>query len=113
LEDAKEKFDHENKGLIDKYNEYQEQLASDDPPELEDGEEPPVKPEFDEKFFLYGWDEEHPKVFIPPEVIDDVDNDWIIPHDKKDEMIAEFAAHKAEEMAHQSQTTENVSKGKK
>ena len=99
IEDAKEKFEQENKSLIEKYNNYMEQLESDDPPELEDGEEAPTKPVFDEKFFLYGWDEEHPSIIIPNEVIDDKDNDWLISPEKRDDLIAEFAAAKAEEMA--------------
>ena len=97
-EEAKEKFEAENRALIEKYNEYQEALASEEPPDL-DGEDPPEKPVFDEKFFLYGWDEEHPAIIIPAEVVDDIDNDFIIPPDKKDEMIEQFAAQKAEEMA--------------
>lgn len=58
-----------------------------------------MKPEFDEKFFLYTWDDEHPVVVIPKEVIDDMDNDWIITADKKDDMITEFAQAKADETA--------------
>lgn len=70
-EEAKEKFEAENKSLIEKYTEYQEALGTDEPPELEEGEDPPTKPEFDSKFFLYGWDEEHPAIIIPAEVVDD------------------------------------------
>ena len=98
-EEAKEKFEAENRALIEKYNEYQEALASEEPPELEEGEDPPEKPVFDEKFFLYGWDEEHPAVIIPAEIKDDTDNDYLIPPDKKDELIEQFAAQKAEELA--------------
>jgi len=91
-DEAREKFDIENKVLIEKYNEYQEQVEAGEAPELEEGEDPPEKPVFDEKFFLYGWDEEHPAIIIPAEVVDDLDNDFIISPDKKEEMIAEFAA---------------------
>ena len=58
-----------------------------------------MKPVFDEKFFLYGWDDEHPKILIPEEVVDDIDNDWQIPKDLKDQLIEEFANQKAEELA--------------
>ena len=98
-QEAKDRFESENRSLIEKYTEYQEALTSEEPPELEEGEEPPTKPEFDEKFFLYGWDDEHPAVIIPDEVIDDKDNDYLIPADKKDELIEQFAAQKAEELA--------------
>jgi hypothetical protein len=66
---------------------------------LEEGEEPPVKPVFDEKFFLYNWDEEHPAVVIPAEVIDDVDNDWLIPAEKKEDFIADYTVARQEELA--------------
>ena len=75
-------------------------MESEEPPELEEGEDPPSKPVFDEKFFLYGWDDEHPTLLIPEEVIYDKDNDFIIAADKRDEMIIEFAQAKADELAH-------------
>ena len=43
---------------------------------------------FDEKYFLFNYDEEHPAIYIPDEVKDDVDNDWIISIEKKDELIS-------------------------
>lgn len=112
-DEAREKFDIENKALIEKYNEYQEAVANDEAPELEEGEDPPQKPEFDEKFFLYGWDEEHPAIVIPQEVVDDTDNDFLILPDKKEEMIAEFAAQKAEELAQQTAAAAEATKAKK
>jgi hypothetical protein len=37
-----------------------------------------IRPTFDEKFFLFNWNEEHPEIIIPEEVKDDIDNDWVI-----------------------------------
>jgi hypothetical protein len=55
-----------------------------------DGEDPPIKPVFDEKYFHYSWADEHPLIEIPPLVEDDIDNDWIIPSvQKKEELINE------------------------
>ena len=71
----------ENKAEIEKYEEYKAAKDAGEQPELEEGEEAPTKPHFDEKYFLFHWDEEHPDVMIPDEVGDDVDNDWIIDKD--------------------------------
>lgn len=47
--------------------------------ELEDGETLPTKDcLFDEKYFMFQYDEDQPEIIIPNEVHDDVDNDWVI-----------------------------------
>lgn len=56
----------------------------------EDESEPPQLPVYDEKYFLYNYDEENPETVIPPEVIDDVDNDWSITSAKKEELLTEY-----------------------
>ena len=71
-------------------------MAAGNPPELEEGEEKPARPVFDDKFFLYNWDEEHPAITIPPEVIDDIDNDWVLTEEQKEEHIAAHAQALAE-----------------
>ena len=38
------------------------------------------RPSFDEVSFKAAFDEENPKVEIPPEVIDDIDNDYDLPY---------------------------------
>jgi hypothetical protein len=43
-----------------------------------DDDEIPKEPFFDQKYFLFTWDEEHPPIEIPPHVIEDKDNDWSI-----------------------------------
>jgi len=57
------------------------------PPALDEGEDPPQLKEFNERYFLFNWDEENEKVEIPNEVVDDVDNDWVLTKELKDEMI--------------------------
>lgn len=98
-DEAREKWENENAAAIQKYEDYAAAIEGGTTPDLEEGEDPPTKPSFDEKFFLYNWDEEHPAINIPPEVIDDVDNDWIISADKKDDLIADFAVNRQEELA--------------
>ncbi len=49
-----------------------------------------IKPEFDEKFFLYNYDQEHPEIEIPELVQDDVDLDWIITEDQKEDIINDY-----------------------
>lgn len=93
-DEAREKWENDNAAAIQKYEDYAASIADGGTPDLEEGEEPPTKPTFDEKFFLYNWDEEHPAINIPAEVIDDVDNDWIIAADKKDDLIADYAANR-------------------
>ena len=42
------------------------------------------------------WDEDHPDIDIPPEIQDDIDNDWVIPVDKKEDLIHDYLAQIAE-----------------
>jgi hypothetical protein len=52
------------------------------------GEDPPIKLTFDEKYFHYNWNDEHPPIEIPSMPEEEIDNDWIIPNnEKKEEMI--------------------------
>lgn len=65
--------------------------------EVEDGEQMPTKEcLFDEKYFLFQFDEDNPPVVIPPEVHDDKDHDWIIADDQKDPIIEEYLTGQAE-----------------
>lgn len=97
-QEAADKFEVENKADIEKYNDFIAAKEAGEEPELEDDEEP-IKPAFDEKYFLFNWDEDHPAIEIPPEVVDDVDNDWIIEATKKDDVIQDFIAGQQEAMA--------------
>ena len=38
----------------------------------------PQRPTFDEKFYLFNWNDEHPEIQIPDEIKDDIDSDWVI-----------------------------------
>lgn len=65
--------------------------------ELEEGETMPSKEcLFDEKYFMFQYDEDQPEIIIPDEVIDDIDNDWIIKQEEKDEVIENFLAGQQE-----------------
>jgi hypothetical protein len=90
LAEAKDKHEVDNRSEIEKYNEYQAALNSENPPELEEGEDPPIYPPFDDKFFLFGYDEEHPHVEIPKEVTDDIDNDYMLIVEQKEKEIGEY-----------------------
>jgi len=52
--------------------------------EGEEGEEKEEKerPQFDEEGFLQTWYETNPKVEVPEEVIDDIDNDYALPENE-------------------------------
>ena len=52
----------------------------------------PQRPTFDEKYFLFNWNEEHPEIQIPDEIADDIDNDWIITQLQKEDVINEYLA---------------------
>ena len=52
----------------------------------------PQRPTFDEKYFLFNWNEEHPEIQIPDEIADDIDNDWVITQLQKEDVINEYLA---------------------
>lgn len=45
-------------------------------------EEEKEVPRFDEEGFLAKFNEENPEVIVPPDVIEDIDNDWDVPDDE-------------------------------
>jgi len=64
-----------------KWEEEQNNKQNDYGEENEEGEaakEKPVLPVFNQYEYSQKWLEENPKIEIPPEVKDDVDNDWIL-----------------------------------
>ena len=89
-EEEAEKFASDNKPDIEKYNDYMAAIEDGNPPELAEGEEPPSLPQFDSKYFMFGYDEEHPPIIIPAVIVDDTDNDWVISQDKKDELVTSY-----------------------
>lgn len=89
-EEAAEKFVADNKAEIEKYTEYKEACDEGNPPELEEDEDPPTMPEFDPKYFQFGYDEEHPPIVIPDEIIDDTDNDWVLDATQKEEQVIAY-----------------------
>ena len=105
LEESRAKFKEDNADQIDAYNkhvadkkakdaqEYGEEAASENEDEAEQ-EEPPTLPEFDEVEAGEKFDEENPEVEIPDEIVDDINNDWILDDAEKDALIAKYFAAK-------------------
>ena len=94
--EAKEAFENsaETKEANEAYAEYKAAVDAGNPPELEEGEEPPTLKEFNDRYFLFNWDEENPQIVIPDEVKDDIDNDWKLTPELKTELIDEFIAQR-------------------
>ena len=88
--EEKEKFEHDNSEGITLFHEYTASLETETPMELEEGEDAPTLPVFDEKYWLFGYDEEHPEIFIPKEIADDVDQDWRMLPEQKPAEIADY-----------------------
>ena len=105
LEEAKTKFKDDNADQIEAYNkyvtdkqakeaqEYGEEAASENEDEGEQ-EEPPTMPEFDEAEAGEKFDEENPEVEIPEEIVDDINNDWVLEPDEREALIAKYFAAK-------------------
>lgn len=95
-QEAKEAFENsaDTKEANEAYAEYKAQIDAGNPPQLEEGEDPPQPKEFNERYFLFNWDEENPQIVIPNEVSDDIDNDWNLTPELKTEKIDEFIAEK-------------------
>ena len=47
-------------------------------------------PVFNTEEFLTKWEEENPAVVIPPEVVDDLDKDWILTEEEEEQIIAQY-----------------------
>jgi hypothetical protein len=80
---------------------------------LEEGEDPPVLPEFDAKYFMFSYDEEHPPIIIPAEVHDDIDNDWVQKQEAKEELITQYKEKAQEAILAANPPPEPEKKGKK
>ena len=57
---------------------------------MPEGEEKPEVLVFDEKYFLFHYDEEHPETLIPGDIVEDKDNDWIILPNQIEDVIDNF-----------------------
>lgn len=68
LEKAKQEF---TEAVAEQKAQKAQQKGSD-----EEDEEPEEDPEFEEENFLLKFDDENPPIEIPPEVVEDVDNDF-------------------------------------
>lgn len=56
--------------------------------------EKPVMPVFDLEEHMRQWEEQNTVVEIPEEIIDDVDNDWILEQEEVDALVKEYLANK-------------------
>lgn len=101
MEEAQGTWADENADDIEAYNDRQAQIQAakdnNEPvPELDEGQEEPVKPVFDMKFFEFNFEAETPPVVIPDEVVDDIDNDWKIVPEDRDAVIEKYLANQEE-----------------
>ena len=106
LEESRAKFKEDNADQIDAYNkyitdkqakeaqEYGEEQASENEDDAEQ-EEPPTLPEFDEAEAGEKFDEENPEVEIPDQIIDDINNDWVLDEAETEALIAKYFADKS------------------
>ena len=105
LEQAHEKFKEDHREEIDaalraeqeELNKQNDEYGEENADEEEKDQKPkekPVMPVFEEEEFLTKWDEENPAIAIPDEVIDDIDNDWLLSEEQEDAFIAQYFANK-------------------
>ena len=52
-------------------------------------------PEFNEQDAVEKFDEENPEVEIPDEIIDDINNDWVLTEEENEALIAKYFADKS------------------
>ena len=55
-------------------------------------------PEFNKEEMEEKFDDEFPEIEIPEEVIDEIDNDWVMPEEEWDTLIANYYTNKGESM---------------
>ena len=102
LLEAEERFKAEHAEEIEVYEKYMEEQAQkasqeygeemDEEDEAKANQEPPVLPVFTPDESAEKFDEETPEIEIPPEVVDDIDNDWVLDEAACDEIIAAYWA---------------------
>jgi hypothetical protein len=99
LIEAEEKFKEDHRDEIEaaqKFEEAEQNAANDEyGQEGEDEDEQEKKPKerpempiFNIEDFLVKWNEDNPEIIIPNEVIDDLDNDWILSEEEEEHLIA-------------------------
>ena len=91
VEEQKEQFMADHGDAIDRYDAWKKGDLT-----LDDGEEEPEEIFFDEAGIVSFFDSENPAVKIPPEVVEDQDNDWVLDAEKREEVITEFLAAQEE-----------------
>ena len=104
LNKAQEQFQTDNKEQIEQYHDFlnAKKVAEENGEtyELPEGEEEPELPSFDGEFFVKSYDEEHPSIVIPPEVVIDTDNDWTVEEAGRDAFIEAYnASHEESKLA--------------
>lgn len=108
LNDACEKFKEDNRDQIEAYEKWEEEeriKASqeygeelDDEEEDAENKEPPVMPEFNKAEMEEKFDDEFNEIEIPDEVVDDIDNDWVLSEEEWDTLIQNYYAAKGDTM---------------
>lgn len=108
MSDAADKFKEDNREAIEAFEKWQEEeriKASqeygeelDDEDEAAENQEPPVMPEFNREEMEEKFDDEFPQIEIPQEVVDEVDNDWVLPEEEWDTLISNYYQNKGEGM---------------
>lgn len=58
--------------------------------------EPPVLPVFDPSETIQKFDEENPEIEIPNEIVDEIDNDWVLDEGETEAVIATYWSARGE-----------------
>ena len=85
IDQDRERTERRNEALAEAAEKFKAEQP--EPEEAAEGEAAPEVPVFDEKYFLFHYDEEHPETLIPGEVAEDKDHDWFIPENQIEEVI--------------------------
>lgn len=68
----------------------------DDEDEEAENKEPPTMPEFNQQEMEDKFDDEFNEIEIPGEVVDEIDNDWVLPEEEWDTLINNYNAAKGD-----------------
>lgn len=76
-------------------DEYGEEEEEDEDKEKKPKEKP-VMPVFNKEEFLSKWEEDNPEVFIPEEIGEEHDGDWVLGEDEEEQLIQGYFTSKEE-----------------
>jgi len=108
LNEAQDKFKEDNRDQIEAFEKWEEEervkAAQEYGEELDDEEEdaenkePPTMPEFNQLEMEEKFDDEFNEIVIPDEVVDEIDNDWVMESEEWDTLITNYNNAKGESM---------------